>query len=356
MRHCVEHDAIGQANDTWRCNVFKAGLLLIKGGSHFSCVGTNLVVTMLWKAVRHEVKKGLVTWSFAPWGPDALSLIPVFAFEDWQIIGHEWLSPMKLAVLNGRVPSTWPSTAVARQAAAAKPFLKYAAEHAFWDLASPILERLAKVEYSLKLSGEFPEKLHCLIQTVLCCSDADAAVYMQARCNEQLSEDHHQMLASAEAEDAMGKDDWKEAAKCCATEEALVESVEEVQDFVLKKVALAKKKLLKRKAIMTEMPELSASEARAQELLPAGAKIIMDTFNGRWQCWFRPPSHTHCPWTSKSLSWGSRPHLDCIRECLRWAWTQAEAFGDTCPYKGVLQPKPPASASGVASGSGRPSG
>ena len=67
----------------------------------------------------------------------------------------------------------------------------------------------------------------------------------------------------------------------------------------------------------TKIPDMqNCTVEKLTECLPPGSSCKMDTFNGRWQVFYRRNGAIKGPWRSCSRSWGSRTHKQCVMQLL----------------------------------------
>lgn len=145
------------------------------------------------------------------------------------------------------------------------------------------------------------------------------------------------MLTSNEAESVFSKEDSKQC-------EALVQRCAErsatsnlINDLVARKTKKPNKQFQGSRTPIPRFDELTTEEA-VRKLLPAGGRIRCDRFNGRWQMFYkRPDAVGGGVWRSKSRSWGSRSHEECLKELLSWVWALAQSFGEECRWSGLSE-------------------
>ena len=350
MSYCQSKNLLGSAGDAWRTVLAQPGQLLLHDNKHMFCLGCWDTVAILWDAVSGSCGKSRA-WSFAPFSPSVISFMPILNFAQWEVVDTEWLSPLAITLHNKKKwPDNLEEMGYARQVADPQPFLTLAAKNAYWQVPMTCLQVLARIEYKITLTGNDAEKLLTLIQAALKCSEPQALLYLEMRVaglSQEEDERHLELLNSSEADDNFTDADQKLASKAVTAMQCKIAQAKLVRNLISKKCGHHKagpkagtKAGTKAKfpGSKTKIPDMqNCTVEKLTSFLPPGSSCRMDTFNGRWQVFYRRQGAIKGPWSSCSRSWGCRPHKVCIMQLLRWAWELAASHGVPCPHKGVMK-------------------
>ena len=215
LMHCHSNDKMAEAPSSWKSAWLQKGILVIRvvDNSVFWSLGSVGPVAVLWPAVEEPVGKQLV-YAFADPGQHGVFMMPCLSFDDFKVIPTEWQSPLELFLaMEKRMPDEWPNGMGVRTG---NPLglVEFSARKAFWQIELPLLEKFAREELDIRLWGTSAEKLFMLIQSILKCSDEEAADILEQRCGTFIDDPGHaDLLQSAEAEDCMDRDEQQSVEK-----------------------------------------------------------------------------------------------------------------------------------------------
>ena len=324
------------ANEAWRSGCLPAGSLVSYESNDYFVIHTWEAIALLWKAVPFDHGE-LRFWDFAPFDPDVFRFEPIVSFEKLQVYSIEWGSPLLVCLALKQLPVSWAGCGLALQKRGPEPFMQAAAKAAFWNLHPGFIRRLARAEKKMTLSGDDVEQLYNLIKAVLGCTDLAAAQALELRCSSSVGDEdmYNGMLMTAEVDQQMSRADWEATEKCHQRHEETLNFEKATQCKIyqtIKKHAKKKKKFAGSGVPFPSLPD-ELEPDKVLELLPEACKLRLDTFNGRWHCFFK------CPDTDAikalSRSWGMRGHEACILEIVEWSWGLAIGYGMHCPYSDV---------------------
>ena len=142
-------------------------------------------VVLFLKAVHCHAPSGVTCWTFAKAFTHNILVMPVHDFNEVQYVPMEWLSPFTACVvMGGGLPESWVEMPVCKETGPVVPFLRGAADEAFWSLPISSVKRLGKEMYKLNLTGADVDVLADLINHILKRSDLELAQIPEKRCVE----------------------------------------------------------------------------------------------------------------------------------------------------------------------------
>ena len=148
------------------------------------------------------------------------------------------------------------------------------------------------------------------------------------------TEHYADLLTSDAAVSCFSEEDANEAALSAEKLKMEFALGKAVQQEIFTRVSMLKKrKFTGSKVPFPELPSTWDPEDLVKKM-PAGAKLELDKFNGRWLCTWRAPTKAL---KQLSRSWGMRGHRACIVEIMDWVWGLAIGYGEECPYQWPLQ-------------------
>ena len=147
FRHCVRADDIGALESHWKCAFVDSCTVLREVSTDKHCLALGHVgfaTQLQWPLlVRSHADQQLCELDTGPnTRPEPL---PILNFSDWQIVPSEAVSPSRRFLLGGCKLQTSMGLCL-HLMGAPRDIHKYAAEHAFFDIAKPILDKLAAEE------------------------------------------------------------------------------------------------------------------------------------------------------------------------------------------------------------------
>lgn len=116
-------------------------------------------------------------------GLSSTGLDSVLSFSEWSASEVEWQSPLALNLSgksSGSEQLSW-SQRMAKASGKPVPLLQFMAMHGFAEVPAYMLDRIARVEFDLKLPADLPAKVFQLIKLVLRCEDREACAYLECR-------------------------------------------------------------------------------------------------------------------------------------------------------------------------------
>ena len=342
MRWCSDNEAYDLAPKAWQTVFFQEGAVLQeKNKSGIVFVLASLPpMTIVWPL---EVTK-IRGQSFARFSPDAhwQELVCVDV-EGWCAWEYEFLSPLSLMKICKRSSladcEQWCIELLGKPV----PLLQYAAQQAFWTLPMTEVKRIVKNIFGNQLEGDLPDVLLEATVLVLGCDLETAAKYVARRlghihvaCN---AGEYEELLTDPGVSDMISREDEKEYKDLKETVVASKAEADKIAKCVRDTISGAAQNKKRRKATQTTLPTDATAYTLAtmKELAPTGSRVHHDTFNKRWEIYYRYPGPPRGPMVYKSASWGQRSMKECATIVLGVAWAEAQRFGVNCPIKDLVR-------------------